>query len=100
LQAFRAQIPFYSLGPDFADDFHTYLLKHVASVNTRWGRHKDVKTYLAWAKKERIKFEHPYQDFKNQSAPGKWRPLPPDELRRLEAYYVLCAPGTPQCTLP
>lgn len=96
LKQFRAEIPFYTLGPDFADDFKAYLDRHVRSLNTRWGRHKDVKTYLALAKKEKIKFECPYQDFKNQSEPGKWLPLPPDELRRLEAYYVLCAPGTPQ----
>jgi integrase len=96
LKEFRSEIPFYTLGPDFADEFKAYLDKKVKSLNTRWGRHKDVKTYLALAKKEKIKFEHPYQDFANQSEPGKWKPLPPDELRKLEAYYVLCAPGTPQ----
>jgi site-specific recombinase XerD len=96
LKAFRDVIPFYSLGPDFADDFKLYLEKHVRGLNTRWGRHKDVKTYLAWARKDKIKFEDPYAYFKNQSEPGKWKPLKPDELRKLEAYYVLCAPGTTQ----
>lgn len=96
LKAFRAVIPFYTLGPAFADDFKLYLDKHVRSLNTRWGRHKDVKTYLSWARKEKIKFEDPYAYFKNQSEPGKWLPLKPDELRKLEAYYVLCAAGTPQ----
>lgn len=96
LRAFREVIPFYSLGPDFADDFKLYLDKHVRSLNTRWGRHKDVKTYLSWARKEKIKFEDPYAYFKNQSEPGKWKALQPGELRKLEAYYVLCAPGTPQ----
>jgi hypothetical protein len=77
LKAFRPEVPFFTLGPDFADDFQAYLVKHVPSLNTRWGRHKDVKTYLALSKKEKIKFEHPYADFKNQSEPGKWLPLPP-----------------------
>jgi hypothetical protein len=96
LRAFREVIPFYSLSPAFADDFKVYLDKHVRSLNTRWARHKDVKTYLSWARKEKIKFEDPYAYFKNQSEPGKWKALQPDELRKLEAYYVLCAAGTPQ----
>jgi len=96
LKAFRAEIPFNTLGLDFADDFKAYLDKRIKSLNGRWARHKDVKTYLAIARREKIKFEHPYQDFANQSEPGKWRPLKPDELRKLEAYYTLCAPGTPQ----
>jgi len=96
LQAFRPQVPFYTLGPDFADDFKRYLDKHVRSLNTRWGRHKDVKTYLALARRDKIKFENPYADFVNQSEPGKWKALLPDELRKLEGYYELCAPGTPQ----
>jgi integrase len=96
LRAFREVIPFYSLSPAFADDFKVYLDKHVRSLNTRWARHKDVKTCLSWARKEKVKFEDPYAYFKNQSEPGKWKALKPDELRKLEAYYVLCAPGTPQ----
>jgi site-specific recombinase XerD len=96
LKAFREVIPFYTLNPDFADDFKLYLDNKVRSLNTRWSRHKDVKTYLAWAKKDKIKFEDPYAHFKNQSEPGKWKPLKPDELRKLEAFYILCAPGSPQ----
>ncbi|WP_151087399.1 tyrosine-type recombinase/integrase [Hymenobacter baengnokdamensis] len=96
LKRFREVIPFHTLTIDFADDFKEYLDKRIKSLNTRWGRHKDVKTYLALAKRDKIKFENPYADFTNQSGPGKWLPLSPDELRKLEAYYVLCAPGTPQ----
>jgi integrase len=96
LKRFREVIPFHTLNVDFADDFKLHLDKHIKSLNTRWARHKDIKTYLAIARREKIKFENPYADFVNQTEPGKWRPLPPDELRRLEAYYVLCAPGTPQ----
>jgi integrase len=94
LKRFREVIPFNTLTIDFADDFKDYLDKRIKSLNTRWGRHKDVKTYLALARRDKIKFEHPYTDFTNQSEPGKWKALKPDELRKLEAYYVLCAPGT------
>jgi integrase len=94
LKAFRASIPFNTLNPEFVDDWAAYLNKHVRSLNTRWARHKDVKTYLALARKDKIKFEDPYTDFQNQSEPGSWKPLKPVELAKLEAYYVLCAPGT------
>jgi site-specific recombinase XerD len=94
LIGFRPVIPFNALTTDFADDFNHYLEKKVKSLNTRWGRHKDVKTYLALARLDRLKFEDPYQHFKNKDEPGKWKPLKSDELAKLEAYYQLCAPGT------
>jgi len=94
LIAFRPVIPFNTLTTDFADDFNHYLEKKVKSLNTRWGRHKDVKTYLALAKLDRLKFENPYQHFKNKDEPGQWKALKPDELAKLEAYYLLCSPGT------
>ena len=92
LVAFRPCLPFNTLSTDFADEFDRYLKKHVKGLNTRWGRHKDVKTYLALARKERYKFEDPYEDFKNREEPGKWKPLRTAELEKLEAYYRLCAP--------
>jgi site-specific recombinase XerD len=95
LKRFRQSVPFYSLDVDFADDFNAHLEKHVRGLNTRWGRHKDVKTYLEHARKDKIKFEHPYADFKNKSEPGKWLPLQPEEHDKLRAYYSMCASGTP-----
>lgn len=71
LIAFRPVIPFNTLTTDFADDLNDYLRKKMKSLNTRWCRHKDVKTYLALAKKDRLKFEDPYQHFKNKDEPGK-----------------------------
>ncbi|MFC7669260.1 site-specific integrase [Hymenobacter humi] len=94
LYAFRPSIPFNTLTTDFADEFDAYLKKYIKSLNTRWGRHKDVKTYLALARKDRMKFEDPYQDFKNRDEPGKWKALKPAELEKLEAYYKLCGPRT------
>ncbi|MDO7885718.1 phage integrase SAM-like domain-containing protein [Hymenobacter cheonanensis] len=94
LKRFREVIAFHTLSLEFADEFNDYLLKRVKSLNTRWGRHKDVKTYLALAKKDRLKLENPYEHFKNKDEPGKWKALKPDELAKLEAYYRLCTPGT------
>jgi site-specific recombinase XerD len=94
LIAFRPVIPFNTLTTDFADDFNHYLEKKVRSLNTRWGRHKDVKTYLALARLDRLKFEDPYKHFKNRDEPGQWKALKPDELAKLETYYGMCAPGT------
>jgi site-specific recombinase XerD len=94
LVAFCPSIPFNTLTADFADDFDRYLKKHIKGANTRWGRHKDVKAYLALARRERIKFEDPYEDFKNKEEPGQWKPLRTEELARLEAYYKVCPPRT------
>jgi integrase len=96
LVAFRAYVPFNTLTTDFVDEFDAYLKKHVRGVNTRWGRHKDVKTYLALARKDRMKFEDPYADFKNREVAGQWKPLRPAELEKLEEYYRLCAPRSIQ----
>jgi hypothetical protein len=64
-------------------------------VNTRWSRHKDVKSYLALAKREKLKFEDPYEHFRNSQAKSKWKALLPEEFDKLEAYYKLCAPCHP-----
>jgi site-specific recombinase XerD len=92
LRAFRGPIPFYSLGPQFVEDFHVYVKQQSKSPKTWWGRHKTVKTYLSLARKARIKFEDPYQDFQNKSVKGTWRPLPPAELAQLERFYTSCPP--------
>ncbi|MBO3272243.1 tyrosine-type recombinase/integrase [Hymenobacter defluvii] len=92
LKEFRPTLPFFGLHAKFADDFDAFLRKRIKSVNTIWGRHKDVKAYLSLARKDRIKFEDPYQD----SAPGQWKPLKPGEQLLLDAYYQQCAPRTPQ----
>jgi len=93
LRAFRSSIPFYTLTPDFVEEFHDFVKKQSKSPNTWWGRHKTVKTYLSYARKARIKFENPYLDFKNKAVAGSWKPLPPAELAQLEAYYLSCEPG-------
>lgn len=94
LSEFRKIIPFYSFNSQFAEDFNTFLKKKKRSINTIWARHKHVKTYLALARKDRIKFEDPYQHFRNRTAFGQWKPLPSAELSLLETYYQTLAVGT------
>jgi site-specific recombinase XerD len=94
LKEFRARIPFNTLDFRFADDWAEYLAKHVRGLNTRWGRHKDTKAYLALARKDKIRFEDPYTCFANSCEPGKWKPLQPAEHERMAAYYTMCAPRT------
>ncbi|MDO7849249.1 site-specific integrase [Hymenobacter sp. M29] len=96
LKEFRKKIPFNSFNFDFPEEFDGWLRKQgVTDLNTRWARHKDVKTYLARAKRERIAFEPPYAYFKVPIGESSWKPMTPGELTDLEAYYKMCAPRTP-----
>lgn len=93
LREFRRKLAFNSLTYRFADEYEAWLKrKKKGDVNTRWGRHKDVKTYLSEARKAKIKFEDPYKHFKVQTAESSWKPMTLDELAKMEAYYQMCAP--------
>ncbi|HEX8330132.1 MAG TPA: site-specific integrase [Hymenobacter sp.] len=94
LAEFRKKIPFNSLTDRFGEEFEAWLKrKGYGDVNTRWSRHKDVKTYLALAKREKIPFVDPYEHFSVREGESSWKPLQPAEFDKLEAYYKLCAPG-------
>lgn len=93
LREFRKKIPFNSLTYRFADEYEAWLKRHNrGDVNTRWGRRKDVKTYLSEARKDRLTFEDPYKYFKVQTGESSWKAMTLDELARLETYYQVCAP--------
>jgi integrase len=94
LAEFRKKIPFGSLTDRFPDEFEAWLKrKGYGDVNTRWSRHKDVKTYLGYAKRTKIPFEDPYAHFKPKLGESSWKPLLPEEFDKLEVYYKLCTPG-------
>ena len=96
LAEFRKKIPFNTLTHRFAEEFDGWLKrKGYGDANTRWSRHRDVKTYLALAKREKLKFEDPYAHFRNSQVESKWKALLPEEFDKLEAYYKLCAPCHP-----
>ncbi|RDC65083.1 site-specific integrase [Adhaeribacter pallidiroseus] len=101
LKEFRKTISFTSFSYEFATDFELFLRKTIkprngkrVSTNTIWGHQRDVITYLTLARKDRINFEDPYEDYQNKSVAGTWMPLHPEELRLLEEYYKECSPGT------
>lgn len=89
LKKFKKTIYFHSLNEKFALDFDRYLQSDcgLKTPNGRWGHHRDLKTYLGKAKKEKIMFSDPYVDFQNKSTPGKWKAIPLEELTKLYNYY-------------
>lgn len=96
LAEFRKKIPFNSLSHRFPEEFDAWLKrKGYGDMNTRWSRHKDVKTYLALAKRDKVHFEDPYAHFRNKQGESTWKALLPEEFDKLEAYYKLCAPCHP-----
>jgi site-specific recombinase XerD len=88
-------LPFCQLTHKFSHDFDAWLKTHHQScLNTRSGRHRNVKTYLELARRDKITFEDPYQYFVNSTVQGQWRALSQDELVLLEQHYTCLAPGS------
>lgn len=96
-------LPFYRINYQFPENFTFYLKTHIKarnqttktpSQNSYWGHHKNVKTYLNFAKKEKIKFDNPYEDYQVKTAESTWKALDPEQLRTLEKYYETTHPGT------
>ncbi|OUJ69125.1 tyrosine-type recombinase/integrase [Hymenobacter crusticola] len=95
LREFAGTLPFSSLTHKFSGDFDAWLKKrHKSCLNTRSGRHRNVKAYLELARRDKITFEDPYQYFVNSTVQGQWRALTPAELGLLEDYYAQTKPGT------
>lgn len=84
-----ATLPFCSLTHKFSHDFDAWLkAEHQSCLNTRSGRHRNVKAYLELARRDKITFEDPYEYFVNSTVQGQWKPLTEAELARLEQHYV------------
>ncbi|QIX60850.1 tyrosine-type recombinase/integrase [Hymenobacter sp. BT18] len=97
LMAFSARQPFSTMAErGFAKKYDTYLQRLGHAATTRWGFHKDVKTYLNLARKEdNIWFPDPYVNFVNsQPEKGNWEALLKRDLQLLDAYYHVLEPGT------
>ena len=97
LKEFNALLPFVNLkATDFARKFDLFLEKKKKSgANTRWARHKDIKTYLNLAAdKDNIRFDDPYKDFKVVKVKGKWVSALPREIELLDTYYSTLSPGS------
>jgi integrase len=88
LREFSTELPFNQFTTKFPEDFSLYLeKKRLNNANTIWGRHKVVKTYLAMAAEEHIKFLNPYAKFSNRTVSGKWKAMNREELHKLMAHY-------------
>jgi integrase len=88
-------LPFCTLTHKFSHDFDAWLkVEHQSCLNTRSGRHRNVKAYLELARRDKITFEDPYEYFVNSTVQGQWRALSQDELARLEQHYTRLDPGS------
>jgi site-specific recombinase XerD len=89
VQEFAPTLPFANLkAQGFAKKFDLWLEKKKGSgPNTRWARHKDVKTYLHLAEKDNIRFDCPYEDYKVSKVAGHWVAAAPREIELLDTYY-------------
>lgn len=85
---------FNELDYKFGQRFENYLKKKKLKQNTRWGHHKDVKTYLNQARRNHFKFENPYEFFTLSPVPGGWASLAFEEREKLYQYYLTTQIGT------
>lgn len=82
-------LPFCSLTHKFSHDFDAWLkIEHGSCLNTRSGRHRNVKAYLELARRDKMVFEDPYEYFVNSTVQGQWRALSLAELALLEEHYT------------
>ncbi|WP_373399665.1 tyrosine-type recombinase/integrase [Algoriphagus halophilus] len=90
LKKWKKRIPFDLLNERTAYQFDDYLTKKakIKSINGRFGRHRDFKTYLNQAKSDQVQFMHPYDFFRIKSVMGRFKPLHRDELIRLWNVYL------------
>lgn len=82
-------LPFHEINADFPVEFDSFMAKKGNDKNTRWGRHKNIGTYLSLARsKDKITFIDPYENFSNAIVMGKWKPLDLDEIKSLLVMYM------------
>ncbi|AEL23987.1 site-specific integrase [Cyclobacterium marinum] len=89
LKAWKKKIAFADLNEKTGEQFERFLKLHTGakSKNARWGQHRNLKTYLNLAKKERISFIHPYEFFKAKTEMGRFQPLTKAHFKKLYDYY-------------
>lgn len=84
----ESTLPFYSLTYKLSHDFNSWLKTDQQScLNTCSKRHRNIKTYLELARRDKIVFEDPYQYFTNTMVQGKWKAMTEAELTLLERHY-------------
>jgi integrase/recombinase XerD len=90
LKRWKKRLPFEMLNERTAFQFDAYLDKipEIKTINGKFGRHRDFKTYLNQAKSDRIEFLNPYDYFRIKSTMGRFQPLHKSELIKLWDHYL------------
>jgi hypothetical protein len=90
LRTYSSVIPFNSFTPKWAIGYDKHLKKEFKNeINTRWGNHKVIQTYLTMAREDdRIIFDDPYGKFINRQAESNRGPLELSELKTLIELYL------------
>lgn len=88
LRSFATILPFHEFNSFWADKFDKHMKSKESGHNTRWGRHKNVSTYLNMARDvDNISFTDPYTRFNNNMIDGSYKPLALDQLLSLADRY-------------
>ena len=89
LKSWKRILLFSELDDRTAYQFEKYLLKKTGalSINARYGQHRNFRTYLNAAKKEKIEFTNPYEFFRLKTAMGRFIPLTIDQFRFIWENY-------------
>lgn len=89
LRKWKKSLLFSDLDEKTAYKFDQFLINRTGcqKLNSRWGQHRNFKTYLNQAKKERIQFIHPYDFYTAKQEEGRFRPMLQAEVRELYTFY-------------
>ncbi|MEX2592935.1 MAG: site-specific integrase [Anditalea sp.] len=89
LKSWKKSFSFSDMHERTAEEFDRHLRQNTGSqsTNARWGQHRNFKTYLNQAKKERISFVHPYDFYSAKSEMGRFQPLTQEQFRAFYEYY-------------
>jgi integrase len=77
LERWKKEFMFSGLDERTAIQFDEWLFKKTGanSINGRWSHHRNFKTYLNFAKKDKIQFINPYDFFTAKQTMGRFQPL-------------------------
>jgi site-specific recombinase XerD len=89
LRKYAVTLPFSELSSGWLQEFDAFMRKKLklTDANTRFGRHKDLRTYINLAIKENITDKNPYSEFTIPKVKGKWYPLSLQQYQKLHDYY-------------
>lgn len=100
LKQMQPGMAFSELTHDWPHTFDGFMRKQgITNLNTRWGHHKNVKAYLALARKKGLITINPYEFFTARTKKSNYQALAPGELKLLEDYYTVCQDHAEQYAL-